>query len=103
MVAAAATMGTGSVALNTKLRAVCLMSSTTSVAPEDDPADAAEHLREGRHDHGHAALEVEVFEHAAAVGAEGARAVGVVDDQHGAVALAHLLISASFPLSPSSE
>jgi hypothetical protein len=60
------------------------------VAREDDPADAAEDLGEGRHHHRRAALEVEVFEHAAAVGAEGARAVGVVDDQHGLVSVAHL-------------
>ena len=46
MVDAAATMGTGSDALKRKLRAVCFTSSTTSAFAEEQPADAAERLRE---------------------------------------------------------
>jgi hypothetical protein len=77
MVAAAATMGTGSDALNRNERALCFTWSTTS-GPQQDAADAAEGLAEGAHDDGQLRPQVVLLEDAAAALAQRARAVRVV-------------------------
>jgi hypothetical protein len=93
MVAAAATMGTGSVALNTNERARCLMWSTTSVSPRmipPMPPKALENVETTTSFSVGKALEPVLFEDAAAVHAERAGAVRVVEHHARVVALADL-------------
>ncbi|KAK4044941.1 hypothetical protein OUZ56_032347 [Daphnia magna] len=56
---------------------------------EEDAADPAENLREGADDDRNLTVEAKVLDDAGAVLAEGAGAVGVVDDEAGVVALAN--------------
>ncbi len=104
MVEAAATTGTRQRRAEEEASRVVL-DELDDVAPaEEDAADAAERLREGRDEDRHAIAETGLLEDAGAARAERAGAVSVVHDEHGVVRASQISTnSLMFALSPSSE